>query len=251
MNWIADEFSVGGETLVKIHLPDGTSYDIPIAELYEMCEGNPVQEDLSLAIREAFVAGQLKVTAVSVETGAVGLHPVTEVLQHKCSHKIAFRLCTQGGHEVVASEDHSLFLIGPQGGSLRETCTKDIRVGDELAAVQDEVLVGLVVESIQEVEPREYMYDLSVPEVENFVLTNGIVAHNSYSIGGISLDIDKSSKYQGMKDNAEQQFTKATDAKLITVKFIRGLQQPKFGFGIRSSFGPNVGRGILSPRSFV
>jgi hypothetical protein len=73
-----------------------------------------------------------------------------------------------------------------------------------------------------------------------------------YSIGGISLSIDKSSKYQGMKDNAEQQFEKAyTEGKRNTVKYIRGLQQPKYGFGVRSSFGPNVGRGVLSPRNFV
>lgn len=72
-----------------------------------------------------------------------------------------------------------------------------------------------------------------------------------YSIGGISLSLEKSSKYESLKQNAEGQFEKATEAKARTVKFIRGLQQPKFGFGVRSSFGPNVGRGVLSPRSFV
>jgi len=72
-----------------------------------------------------------------------------------------------------------------------------------------------------------------------------------YSIGGISLSLEKSSKYESLKSNAEGQLDKATEAKSRTVKFIRGLQQPKFGFGVRSSFGPAVGRGILSPRSFV
>lgn len=72
-----------------------------------------------------------------------------------------------------------------------------------------------------------------------------------YSIGGISLSIEKSSKYESLKQNAEGQFDKAAEAKARTVKFVRGLQQPKFGFGVRSSFGPNVGRGVLSPRSFV
>jgi len=72
-----------------------------------------------------------------------------------------------------------------------------------------------------------------------------------YSIGGISLSLEKSSKYESLKQNAEGQLDKATEAKARTVKFVRGLQQPKFGFGVRSSFGPNVGRGVLSPRSFV
>ena len=80
---------------------------------------------------------------------------------------------------------------------------------------------------------------------------NWVADEFDYSIGGISLSIEKSSKYESLKQNAEAQFDKATEAKARTVKFIRGLQQPKFGFGVRSSFGPNVGRGVLSPRSFV
>jgi hypothetical protein len=80
---------------------------------------------------------------------------------------------------------------------------------------------------------------------------NWVADEFDYSIGGISLSIEKSSKYESLKQNAEGQFDKATEAKARTVKFIRGLQQPKFGFGVRSSFGPNVGRGVLSPRSFV
>ncbi len=72
-----------------------------------------------------------------------------------------------------------------------------------------------------------------------------------YSIGGVSLSIEKSSKYESLKSNAEGQFDKATEAKARTVKFIRGLQQPRFGVGIRSAFGPRVGRGILSPRNFL
>lgn len=72
-----------------------------------------------------------------------------------------------------------------------------------------------------------------------------------YSIGGVSLSIEKSSKYESLKSNAEGQFDKATEAKARTVKFIRGLQQPRYGIGIRSAFGPAVGRGILSPRQFL
>jgi len=73
----------------------------------------------------------------------------------------------------------------------------------------------------------------------------------SYSIGGVSLDLDKSSKFESLKQNAEGQFDKATEAKARTVKFIRGLQQPRYGIGIRSAFGPAVGRGVLSPRNFL
>lgn len=83
------------------------------------------------------------------------------------------------------------------------------------------------------------------------VTANWIADEFDYSIGGVSLSIDKSSKYESLKNNAEGMFDKATEAKARTVKYVRGLQQPRFGLGIRSAFGPFVGRGVLSPRHFL
>lgn len=80
---------------------------------------------------------------------------------------------------------------------------------------------------------------------------NWIADEFQYSIGGISLDIEKSSKYQALKENAEQQWDKLTEAKQRTTKYMRGLKQPRFGIGVRSAFGPNVGRSVLSPRKFM
>jgi len=72
-----------------------------------------------------------------------------------------------------------------------------------------------------------------------------------YSIGGVSLTIERSSKYESaynaMKDSFDTQLERAK----ATVKHIRGLQQPKYGIGIRSAFGPYTGRGSLTPRKFV
>lgn len=79
----------------------------------------------------------------------------------------------------------------------------------------------------------------------------------SYSIGGISLDIDKYSKYMGLKDNAEEKFREFTGGgsgegiKSRSTKLIRGLQQPRFGLGVRSAFGPRVARGVLGVRNFI
>lgn len=81
--------------------------------------------------------------------------------------------------------------------------------------------------------------------------TNWVADEFDYSIGGISLSIEKSSKYQGLMDSASQQFDKAAEAKTRTVRFMRGLQQSKYGMGVKSAFGPHTGRGILSPRNFV
>ena len=83
------------------------------------------------------------------------------------------------------------------------------------------------------------------------VAANWVADEFDYSIGGVSLSIEKSSKYESLKSNAETEFDKATEAKARTVKFVRGLQQPRFGIGIRSAFGPHVAQGVLSPRNFV
>jgi len=83
------------------------------------------------------------------------------------------------------------------------------------------------------------------------VMLNWIADEFDYSIGGVSLTIEKSSKYesayQAIKDNWTEQLERAKQ----TVKIVKGLQQPKFGIGIRSAFGPYTGAGILTPAKFV
>lgn len=83
------------------------------------------------------------------------------------------------------------------------------------------------------------------------LMINWISEEFDYSIGGISLSLERSSKYQAAKDQAQEGMQRGRETKLETFKFIRGLQQPRFGIGIRSAFGPAVGRGVLSPRSFL
>jgi len=73
----------------------------------------------------------------------------------------------------------------------------------------------------------------------------------NYSIGGISLDLDKSSKYEGAYQAATEQFDKQLEKAKLTVNVVKGLQQPRFGMGLRSAFGPYSGRGVLSPRKFM
>ena len=80
---------------------------------------------------------------------------------------------------------------------------------------------------------------------------NNVADEFGYSIGGVSLDLERSSKYMDLKRNAEEQWDKLTAAKQQTTMFLRGLKQPKFGMGIRSSLGPHTGRGTISPRAFI
>jgi hypothetical protein len=73
----------------------------------------------------------------------------------------------------------------------------------------------------------------------------------SYSIGGVSLDLEKSAKYQSMMNDAQTRFNEQADLAKQTVRIITGIRQSRYGVGIRSSFGPSVGRGALTPRRFL
>lgn len=83
------------------------------------------------------------------------------------------------------------------------------------------------------------------------VSLNWIVDEFGYSIGGVSLDMEKSAKYQSMMNDASARFQEYVTAAKETVKIVRGLKQSRYGMGIRSSFGPSAGRGTLTPRRFL
>ncbi len=80
---------------------------------------------------------------------------------------------------------------------------------------------------------------------------NWIADEFGYSIGGVSLDLSKSEKYASAQQSANDLFDKQLEKAKATINIIGGLQQPKYGTGIRSAFGPFVGRGVLSPRKFM
>jgi intein/homing endonuclease len=202
------------------------------------------------AIREAFQQGTLQIKAVDPATGAVAYYQISDVLKHATGHKSLVRTTLTDGRGVTSTVDHSLFHMTGSGGVV-PVQAGHLQPGDTIATVTDNRVVPATVAHVEILPPVESTYDLSVPGPENFVLTTGILAHNSYSIGGISLDLEKSSKYMDLKQNAEDQWDKLTEAKARTTKYIRGLSQPRFGQGVRSAFGPAVGKGVLSPRSFV
>jgi hypothetical protein len=83
------------------------------------------------------------------------------------------------------------------------------------------------------------------------ITLNWIQEDFDYSIGGVSLSIQKSAKYQGMANDIQSRWNDQVIAAKETVKIIRGLKQSRYGIGIRSSFGPSVGRGALTPRRFL
>jgi len=209
----------------------------------------PITREQKESIRNAFKSGTLRVQSVDPDTGEVKPRQVSQVHRHESSEKNLIEIKCSGGREGVFTLDHSVFVR--EGMGVVPVPAGTLKTGSEIVAVEEGALVMVPVESFKYLEPHQYTYDLSVPGTENFVLSNGILAHNSYSIGGISLSLDRSSNYQSLKQNAEGQFEKLIEIKARTTWIHRGLQQPRWGLGVRSSWGPALGSGVLSPRSFV
>jgi len=81
---------------------------------------------------------------------------------------------------------------------------------------------------------------------------NWIADQFSYSIGGISLDLnDKSSSYESSSSTIWEKFTKGTEDHKNSIKLMRGLQQRRFGIGISAHLGPYNKSGIISPRNYA
>ena len=83
------------------------------------------------------------------------------------------------------------------------------------------------------------------------VAMNWIADEYQYSVSGVSLDLDKSSKYQSMKENWEQNFDKMQEKAKNSIKIVKGLQQPRYGIGISSALGPFSRVGVQSRRNYV
>jgi hypothetical protein len=197
-------------------------------------------------IKKAFREGNLLVKSMDRMSGAIDWQPIQDVMRHTSVGKRILKVTTCENASVVVTEDHSLF--DAQGKDIR---TAELEIGDWILVDADGVAEQKSLSEVKEVEPREYMYDLAVPGSENFVLDSGIVAHNSYSVSGVSLDLEKSSKYQAMKDEYVAEYDKLVEAAKQSIKIIKGLRQAKYGVGVASALGPLSRPGVQSRRNWV
>jgi len=80
---------------------------------------------------------------------------------------------------------------------------------------------------------------------------NWIADEMGYSISGVSLDLEKSSKYESMKNNFYGEADKSQELAKRSIKIIKGLKQPRYGIGISSALGPYSSPGVQSRKNFV
>jgi hypothetical protein len=83
------------------------------------------------------------------------------------------------------------------------------------------------------------------------IAMNWISDEMSYSISGISLDLEKSSKYQSMKDEFIAEYDKLVEANKLSIKIVKGLRQFRYGVGITSALGPLSRPGVQSRRNLL
>jgi len=83
------------------------------------------------------------------------------------------------------------------------------------------------------------------------VALNWIADEYNYSISGVSLDLEKSSKYESMKNNFLTEWKEAAQQAKDSIKIVVGLQQPRYGIGISSALGPYSAPGVQSRRNWI
>lgn len=278
MNWIADEFSLGEENKVSLRIgEEGEIKEMPIGDIFNEIYGDSVDKQSKIVkrdianlkygkflgfilslfnriktkkekseIRKAFENDNLYIKSYNKKNKKIVWVPLKNVMRHYVKDKRQLEI-KGDGKTVTTTEDHSLF--GWKDNSAIKS--SQLKKGSIIISEKNNNPVPLEVDSVKDIERRKYMYDLSVPGNENFFLSSGILAHNSYSISGVSLDIEKSSKYQSMKDEYINEYDKLVEANKESIKIIKGLRQFRYGVGITSALGPLNRPGVQSRRNLL
>ena len=273
MNWIADEFSIDGEESLNIRIgDDGEEFKISIGLLFLLLyedsinagkisahkgmqeigiKTTPTLDNMEFGkytvsdLKNAYKAGNLLIRSLTSNEEIIWA-PIGQVMRHECPKKQLIKLSTEIG-DMIITEDHSIFAWLDR----RPVISRDLYPGMPIVGMIHGVLNPIIVLNVEKIPSKQYMYDLSIPYTENFFLASGILAHNSYSISGVSLDIEKSSKYQSMKEEFIGEYDKVLEAAKRSIKIIKGLRQFRYGIGITSALGPLSRPGIQSRRNYI
>jgi len=152
-------------------------------------------------------------------------------------------------HEETVSQFNRVFGYIWEDAELEEYL---LRALDRIAAAPPRTPFSNIDQMVQHrPEWRTLLLTGAMGFALNALRINWIADEFDYSIGGVSLNLDKASKYESAYSATEEQFKDQLEKAKQTVNIIAGLQQPRFGTGIRSAFGPYSGAGVLSPRKFV
>jgi len=131
------------------------------------------------------VSDGTEILSLNKKTHSVEWKPLTAVHRHAPASKTV-KTTLVDGRSVVTTSDHSLFTLTDDSTIVEispashpdKIVTAHFMVRWDSSKIQSEIEMSSVAR-ITEVNMPEYVYDVSVQDNENFVLANGIVAHNT------------------------------------------------------------------------
>jgi len=164
------DYSVAGEEEITV-VADGEEITLSIQELYEIVYGKNKKEK----IKDCFIRNQLYIKSSNKDC-KIELKKISDVLKHYCLHKKVFKTQLLN-KSITTTEDHSIYTIF-------DSKLLEVKPNENPKSIviidQDSCVLSDVIE-IKKEYSREFMYDLSVEDNQNFFLTSGILAHNSFA----------------------------------------------------------------------
>lgn len=170
-------YSVDGKEKIKIRVKN-KEYVLSLEEFYNIIEeGRNGYKKTKMSIYKAFLNNEIMVQSVSIDK-RIRWSPVTDVTRHNVTQKMQYKVSLENGKSCTVTEDHSLFLNSE--ATIQDIKTKNLKINDNIAYVKNGQVISKKIISNLIVPSMNYMYDLSVPGDENFILESGILAHNSF-----------------------------------------------------------------------
>jgi len=193
------DYSIAGEELLNV-IADGKEITVSIEELYQI-----TRSDKNHRLTKALKKGKLLILSANA-TGSISLRKITEVQEHCCPHKKIFLLATDK-RSIIVTEDHSLYTM--VNGELKEVKPLDAK---QIVIRNYDTCLLEEVTGVKQIENREYMYDLSVEENNNFFLKSDILAHNSFSAPSKEGEIAGFTKTRGYRWSDDSLYMHLTQA---------------------------------------
>jgi hypothetical protein len=125
-------------------------------------------------IKDCFNNKALLIKSIN-NIGTVEYKPIIDVFEHITVLKDIYKVTFENNKSVIVTEDHSLYTF--QSNEIKKV--KPIESNNFICIINNNS--KLLNATIEKIDSKQYMYDLSVKDNQNFVLASQIVVSNSFS----------------------------------------------------------------------
>ena len=154
---VADSLCLTGDTEVVVYKDNKYSY-VKIEELYRLYE---LDRDCIYLY---------KVVSYNKEDDTVELSRIFRVIQRDYIPSKVYKIDLSNGKHITCTEKHEILLDNNKFVEARH-----LKVGNLLKGGSD---IPVEVVEIQKVDNEDFVYDLSLVDVHNFLLSSGVFVHN-------------------------------------------------------------------------